>query len=108
MSTVTETVVLPYTQAPETSENLDWADLATLDLSKYDQPNGKQELADQFRQAMEEIGKYVHFLPCSHVAKCCFLSKGFFYVKNHGLSDEDIDKQLVDIRGMMECAFGIH
>ncbi|KAK7737216.1 hypothetical protein SLS63_003007 [Diaporthe eres] len=38
MATTTETVTLPYVQAPETSADLDWADLATLDLSKFDQP----------------------------------------------------------------------
>lgn len=56
MATVTEIVSLPYLQAPETSESLDWADLATLDLSKYDQPGGKQELASELSRALEEIG----------------------------------------------------
>ena len=56
MATVTETVTLPYVQAPETSESLDWADLATLDLATFDQPGGKQKLAAQLSKALEEIG----------------------------------------------------
>lgn len=57
MATITETVTLPYAQVPETSADLDWADLATLDLSKYDQPGGKQELAATLARALEEIGR---------------------------------------------------
>lgn len=73
MATTTETVTLPYVQAPETSADLDWADLATLDLSKFDQPGGKQELATTLARALEEIG--------------------FFYVSNHGLTPAEIDTQ---------------
>jgi hypothetical protein len=56
MAVATETVTLPYLQAPETSVSLDWADLATLDLSKFDQPGWKQELASELPRALEEIG----------------------------------------------------
>lgn len=55
-TTTTETVVLPYLEAPETSASLEWADLARLDLSKFDKPGGKNELAAEFTKAMEEIG----------------------------------------------------
>lgn len=58
MATVTQQV-LEYVQAPETSADLDWADLATLDLSKYDQPGGKQELATEFKKAIEEVGTFL-------------------------------------------------
>ncbi|PVH93436.1 putative 1-aminocyclopropane-1-carboxylate oxidase [Periconia macrospinosa] len=73
MATTTSTVTLPYIQIPETSEDLDWADLVTLDLSKFDKAGGKQELVEEFRRAIEEVG--------------------FFYVTGHGLSREDIDTQ---------------
>ncbi|KAF2441818.1 putative 1-aminocyclopropane-1-carboxylate oxidase [Karstenula rhodostoma CBS 690.94] len=73
MATTTETVTLPYEQAPETAENLDWADLITLDLSKFEREGGKYELAAEFQRAIEEVG--------------------FFYVTGHGLSREDIDTQ---------------
>lgn len=58
MATVTETITLPYVQVPETSADLHWADLATLDLTKFDQPGGKQELATTLAKALEEIGRF--------------------------------------------------
>ncbi|KAL2822701.1 putative 1-aminocyclopropane-1-carboxylate oxidase [Aspergillus cavernicola] len=64
---------LAYVQVPETSQNLDWADLRTLDLSKFDQPGGKQELAAELTKAIEDVG--------------------FFYVTNYGLSKEEVDGQ---------------
>ncbi|KAL4862274.1 hypothetical protein BDV12DRAFT_190540 [Aspergillus spectabilis] len=76
MATITTTVEapqLPYVQVPETSENLDWADLRTLDLSKFDQAGGKQELAAELRQAIEDVG--------------------FTYLKNYGLGKEEVDSQ---------------
>jgi hypothetical protein len=45
-----------YTQAPETTHELDWANLATLDLSKFDAPGGKEDLAKQLHTAIEQIG----------------------------------------------------
>ena len=47
-----------YTQLPETSHELDWADLATLDLSKFDAPGGKEELAKQLHNAIQQIGEF--------------------------------------------------
>ncbi|KAH9957689.1 Clavaminate synthase-like protein [Russula dissimulans] len=62
-----------YTFVPETTENLDWAELLTLDLSKYGTPQGKQELAQFLIKALRE--------------------KGFFYVKNFNISQEDVNRQ---------------
>jgi hypothetical protein len=45
-----------YTQAPETTYELDWADLATLDLSRFNEPGGKEDLAKQLHNAIEQIG----------------------------------------------------
>lgn len=50
------TTTLTYQQEIETSEELDWADLITLDLSKFDQPGGKQELAAELSRALEVTG----------------------------------------------------
>ncbi|KAL4965448.1 uncharacterized protein BDV14DRAFT_189552 [Aspergillus stella-maris] len=72
-TTTIEALPLSYVQVPETSEDLDWADLRTLDLSKFDQPGGKQELAAELTQAIQDVG--------------------FFYVTNYGLSKEDVDAQ---------------
>lgn len=59
MATTTETEQLEYVQVPETSEALDWADLRTLDLSKFDQPGGRQKLAEEFTQAIEDVGMFI-------------------------------------------------
>ncbi|KAL2812268.1 hypothetical protein BJX63DRAFT_432711 [Aspergillus granulosus] len=62
-----------YHQVPETSFDLDWADLSTLDLSQFDQPGGKERLAKQLFDAIQNIG--------------------FFYIVNFGLSQEEVDRQ---------------
>ncbi|KAL4746867.1 hypothetical protein BDW72DRAFT_197280 [Aspergillus terricola var. indicus] len=58
-TTVIDTSATPYVQAPETSESLDWADLRTLDLAKYDLPGGKQELAAELTKAIEDVDGYL-------------------------------------------------
>jgi len=75
MSTTTQTVTeLPrYEQVAESKHELDWADLVTLDLSKFDSPGGKQELASQLKEAVHKVG--------------------FFYITNFGLSQEEVDRQ---------------
>ncbi|KAL2862501.1 putative oxidoreductase, 2OG-Fe(II) oxygenase family [Aspergillus lucknowensis] len=81
MSTVTETQapaltgsdIPTYHQVPETTYDLDWADLSTLDLSLFDQPGGKERLAKQLLDAIQNIG--------------------FFYIINFGLSQEEVDRQ---------------
>lgn len=40
---------------------VDWADLATLDLSRFDQPGGKEDLAKQLFDAIQNIGWYISF-----------------------------------------------
>jgi isopenicillin N synthase-like dioxygenase len=62
-----------YQALAETKENLQWASLVTLDLSEFDQPEGKTKLAAQLKEAIHKIG--------------------FFYIINHGLSQSDIDAQ---------------
>lgn len=52
---------------------MDWADLVTLDLSKFDLPGGKQELAAQLKEAVHTVG--------------------FFYITNFALSQEQVDRQ---------------
>ncbi|KIY52172.1 Clavaminate synthase-like protein [Fistulina hepatica ATCC 64428] len=62
-----------YNYAPETKENLDWADLPTIDLSLYGTPDGKKQLAQTLITALRE--------------------KGFFYVKNFNISQERVNQQ---------------
>ncbi|KAK7040662.1 hypothetical protein VNI00_009568 [Paramarasmius palmivorus] len=62
-----------YQYVPETKENLDWAELITIDLSHYGTPEGNKKLAEQLIYALRE--------------------KGFFYVKNFNISQERVDRQ---------------
>ncbi|KAJ5503312.1 hypothetical protein N7463_006186 [Penicillium fimorum] len=62
-----------YDQVPTTKEELDWAELITLDLSQYEQPGGKEDLVKQLDHAVRNVG--------------------FFYVKNFNISQEEIDNQ---------------
>ena len=52
---------------------MEWADLVTLDLSKFDQPGGKEALAAQLKDAVHNVG--------------------FFYITGFGLSQEEVDEQ---------------
>ncbi|CAG9936531.1 unnamed protein product [Clonostachys rosea f. rosea IK726] len=71
-----------YKQIPETAHELDWANLVTLDLSKFDQPGGKEALANQLFKALQEVG--------------------FFYIVNFGLSQEDVDEQFAIGKNLFE------
>ncbi|THH28315.1 hypothetical protein EUX98_g5880 [Antrodiella citrinella] len=61
-----------YVPAPRASEELEYADLAVIDLAKFGTPEGKAKLAAEVRAAMKD--------------------KGFFYVINHGLTQEQTDR----------------
>jgi isopenicillin N synthase-like dioxygenase len=52
---------------------LDWAELVTIDLAKFDTPEGKRELVEVLIKAVRE--------------------KGFFYVKNFNIDQELVDRQ---------------
>ncbi|KAK6210781.1 hypothetical protein LQW54_005829 [Pestalotiopsis sp. IQ-011] len=62
-----------YSHVPETKENLAWAELPNIDLSKYGTEEGNAELAQTLIEAIR--------------------TKGFFYVTNYGISQEAVDKQ---------------
>ena len=62
---------MPAADAPQ--ENLDWADLVTIDLSLYGTPAGRAQLAQTLIRAVRE--------------------DGFFYVKNFGIAQERVDRQ---------------
>lgn len=61
---------------------MEWADLVTLDLSKFNQPGGKKLLAEQLFHALQNIG--------------------FFYVVNFGLSQEQVDRQFAIGKSVFE------
>lgn len=62
-----------YQDIPETTADLDWAELVTIDLSQFDAPSGKHKLAAQLEHAISTVG--------------------FFYVTNFGLSEAEVDSQ---------------
>ncbi|PKS06147.1 hypothetical protein jhhlp_007464 [Lomentospora prolificans] len=73
-SAVSETPALPKWKRPaKTTYDIPWADIKVLDLSKFDKPGGKQELAEELRQAVHETG--------------------FFSLINTGFSPEEVERQ---------------
>ncbi|KAJ7168895.1 Clavaminate synthase-like protein [Mycena filopes] len=66
----------------QTKEQLPWADLITLDLSLYATPEGRKALAQTLITAVRE--------------------KGFFYVKNFGVSPEAVNRQFALGRAFYE------
>jgi isopenicillin N synthase-like dioxygenase len=66
-------LIKPWSRPQQTKEPLDWAPLATIDLSRFDEPGGKQELAAQLYDAVTRVG--------------------FWVVTNTGLDDERVLRQ---------------
>ncbi|KAL4805419.1 hypothetical protein BDV18DRAFT_161075 [Aspergillus unguis] len=76
----TMTSLEPYIPPPQTTKNLNWANLEALDLSLLSQPGGKETLAKQVLSFINE--------------------HGFFYVTNHGLTTEQINHQYAIARDL--------
>lgn len=72
----------PYVHPPETKQDLPWSELVTLDLEDYARPGGKERLANQLEHAVHHVG--------------------FFYVKNFGLTQEQIDRQFTLAQALFE------
>lgn len=66
-------LVKPWSRPAPTKEDLDWAPLVKIDLSRFDEPGGKQELAKQLYDAVTRVG--------------------FWVVVNTGIDDERVLKQ---------------
>jgi len=66
-------LVKPWNRPATTTEPLEWAPLVKIDLSKFDEPGGKQELAKQLYDAVTNVG--------------------FWVVVNSGIDDERVLKQ---------------
>ncbi|KIW75990.1 hypothetical protein Z517_10735 [Fonsecaea pedrosoi CBS 271.37] len=72
----------PYVHPPVTKADLPWAELVTLDLEDFGRPGGKERLAKQLEHAVHHVG--------------------FFYVKNFGLSQEEVDRQFTLAQNFFE------
>lgn len=68
------TPIKSWTRPPPTNVDLDWAPLVEIDLSRFDQPGGKEELARQLYDAVTRVG--------------------FWVVVGHGIEDERVLRQL--------------
>lgn len=66
--------LVPWTEHPVTTESLDWAPLVIVDLAKFDTPHGKQELANELKDAVRRWG--------------------FWTVVGTGISQDQLDRQL--------------
>ncbi|KAJ0311312.1 hypothetical protein COL5a_002271 [Colletotrichum fioriniae] len=64
----------PYSPPPPTQEDLDYVDLVNIDLSKFDTPEGLQQLAKDLYEAATGYG--------------------FLYLTNHGISNETYERQM--------------
>jgi len=52
-------LVKPWNRPSHTTESLNWAPLVKIDLSRFDEPGGKQELAKQLFDAVTNVGFWV-------------------------------------------------
>ncbi|KAH8898128.1 gibberellin 2-oxidase [Thozetella sp. PMI_491] len=66
-------LVKPWSRPKVTAEDLDWAELPKIDLSKFDEVGGKQELANELYDALTRVG--------------------FWSVVNTGLDDDRVLRQ---------------
>lgn len=66
-------LVKPWTRPEKTSEELELAELPVIDLSLFDEPGGKQQLAKQLYDAVTRVG--------------------FWSVINTGIDDERVLRQ---------------
>jgi len=66
-------LVKPWNRPEPTREDLDWAPLVQIDLARFDEPGGKQDLANQLYDAVTRVG--------------------FWTVVNTGLDDEQVLRQ---------------
>ncbi|KAI1382854.1 Clavaminate synthase-like protein [Hypoxylon trugodes] len=69
----TKVLIKPWTRPQPTTEKLEYAELPKIDLSIFDQPGGKQELARQLYDAVTKVG--------------------FWSVVNTGIDDERVLRQ---------------
>jgi hypothetical protein len=44
--------IAKWKRPQHTTEKLDWADIKIVDLSTFDEPDGKQKLAEELREAV--------------------------------------------------------
>lgn len=73
LTTTSNILVKPWMRPQTTKEDLEWAELPKIDLSLFDQPGGKQQLAKDLYDAVTRVG--------------------FWSVVNTGIDDERVLRQ---------------
>jgi isopenicillin N synthase-like dioxygenase len=63
-----------YERPAQTKEDLEWAPLVEIDVSRFDEPGEKQRLAAKLEDAVRNVG--------------------FWIVTGHGIKDEEVLRQL--------------
>jgi isopenicillin N synthase-like dioxygenase len=72
-------------------EDLEWAELVTIDLAKFDSPEGRRELVDVLVSAVREKG---YAQACPSVRQSVLTVEiSFFYVKNFNIDQELVNRQ---------------
>src|SRR5271163_5279 len=66
--------VPPYQRPAQTKENLEWAPLVEIDISRFNEPGEKQKLAAKLEDAVRNVG--------------------FWIVTGHGIKDEEVLRML--------------
>jgi len=64
----------PYQRPAETQEDLEWAPLVEINISRFNEPGEKQKLAAKLEDAVRNVG--------------------FWIVTGHGITDEEVLRQL--------------
>ena len=70
-----------WVRPEETKFNLEWAPLASVDLSKFDEPGGKQQLAADLKDAIKRWGFWVvtgSGIPDEQVVRQLSIAQAFF------------------------------
>ena len=56
VETTKKVLVKPWARPSQTKEDLPWAPLPRIDLSRFDEPGGKQALAAELTDAIHRVG----------------------------------------------------
>jgi gibberellin 2-oxidase len=89
----TKLSIEPWSRPKQTEEDLDWAPLATIDLARFDEPGGKQELAQQLYDAVSLLDRRLTTTLTEYTTRVQVTRVGFWVVTNTGLDDSRVLRQ---------------
>lgn len=80
----------PWKRPAKTKARLDWADIAVIDISSFDEPGCKERLAEQLQEAVSLVDVQ---RPTIADASLQVQSTGFFSVTGTGFTEEEVERQ---------------